>query len=222
MPTSDNSILPYVIIIETVESAFICACCRSIAGMNAVAILIPGIAVLYAARKTTRSAAYQGRISIRTISELRKATNPSAFLDETSLGSNRVTRKWWDYIPTASRCEIPSLSMAPECDMLSHHLDAVLSVGSKLQADYPPVESIAPSNMVEHSIQTPVTPLGSRLPHDSARGGVDLAQTCRRSRPLSTASSVRSRLGKYLNRMQLFRELLKNEVWFIILTMNLY
>lgn len=216
MPTSNTGILPYVIIIETVESAFICACCGSIASMDTVTVLIPGNVVLYAARKTTRSAAYQGRISIRTISELRKATNPSEFLDETSLGSNQVARRWWDYVPAASRCEIPSLFVIPEHDLSSHHLGAVQSAGSKLQPDYPPVELIAASDMVEHPTTWPVTILSPRLPGELARGGVDLAYARPRSRPLSTASSVRSRLGKYLNRMQLFRELLKNEVWFTI------
>lgn len=174
--------------------------------------------VLYAVRKNTKSATYQGRISIQTSSDALKGLK---FADVVGALDTDVetSRGWWDYVPEISHAHLETDATQPSIS-LSHHSVVHFSSSRLPESGYPHSNPGSRSMSRKTSTRTENTPARSiRTPSISFSAGRVNDAARRRDfnvqngyRPLSGTSSVRSRLSKYISRMQLFKEMLKNEV----------
>lgn len=171
---------------------------------------VPLYAVFYAARKTARSAAYLGRISLRTFSDRYKGAHGTVPDGAAEFGVGQASRGWWDYVPEASR--IPAV-LQPSPLIREKVLPDTFGMSATL------------NGKIQVSRYTPVQPMRQMDPPEqlsrgpSVKFNVDARQAnqtmtvTRDHRRLSTVSSVKSRISRYIGpRMRLFKELLRNEV----------
>lgn len=132
--------------------------------------------------------------------------NGLGFIGNTNVnGTENAPRGWWDYVPEASQSNGQLHSGTPRSNK-----SGVQLLGNKQEKlNYPPPGAPGSSQLSRASSVTfslgrsPASPGGER------EAAQDLSPARRR---LSTASSAMSRLSKYMPRMQLLKEVLRNEV----------
>ena len=157
---------------------------------------------------------YQGRLSISTLSDVRKGLKASTSEDVPQEVERQGRRGWWDYVPEVSQSNFDlrsnhksSSEQTPRSIKLpkfSYPSSGMTSQGAyrkpSIRGDHPILQPHLREPSVTFSFVQP-TRVGeanevAQLPH----------------RRISSASSVMSRISKYMPRMQLFRKVLKNEV----------
>lgn len=174
--------------------------------------------VLYAVRKTSRSATYQGRLSIRTISDVRRGHKAENSGDTSRSDADQGRRGWWDYVPEASQSNLNLLSTTPKPSSDTRR-SIRLPRFSHLSSTRPSQSVYRKSSIRgEHPIPQPLqrapSVTFSRVRSPQARESAEDPQA--HHRRLSSASSMMSRISKYIPRMQLFKEVLRNEVSIMI------
>lgn len=199
--TGTTGIMPYIVIVQTAEAAFICAC------------------FIYAVRKHNM---YQGRISVQTTSDVLKSLRPLGGLGDLDLDvAASQARGWWDYVPEVS--QVQQGSQEPFANQTSpFHHSVVQFVGGK-----PPKSGNPSAGQLSRSVSRKTSTRTNTAPAISLRSpplslNIDRMNHALRKdmrtqngyRPLSGASSVISRLSKYLSRMQSFRKMLTDELYY--------
>lgn len=151
--------------------------------------------------------------------------------DKTGMSDLAQTRRgWWDYVPEPPTD--PRGTMTPGPKSNSDHSGIIQVVGNRLQKwSYPPSDahavlqrkpSLPGDYPIPHPYHTPSIVFNGRLGGSSSHDHERMRTRARTRSP--PPPSVMSRLSKYMPRMQLFREVLKNEVsWleqfiFVLLT----
>lgn len=120
-------------------------------------------------------------------------------------------RGWWDYVPEASQSAWPGDSQAPpglDGEKLPEHHN-ILQFMSRVRAGY-----IPESDQSDTKSRTVGRSSPYRKPSVTFSVGHSHSRFLKKDFSLraSVAPSVGSRISKYMPRMQLFREMLKNEV----------
>ncbi|KAH7931145.1 hypothetical protein BV22DRAFT_999103 [Leucogyrophana mollusca] len=195
---------PAFVILMFVESLFICFC------------------FLYAVWKSHGSAAVRGRISL-TLSLEDVAVREENEVKE-SVDSNHRPRGWWDYVPnrestahlsTRSRQRIESV-VSQERSIISVVRDRTRTlVNSDLEPD--PEAPPPPQSSANGEFGRPRRPRTSTVRMSETIDGPSFA---RREavlphlpyRPASPALSSMSRITRYIPRMALFREVMRDEL----------
>ncbi|KIP12582.1 hypothetical protein PHLGIDRAFT_262280 [Phlebiopsis gigantea 11061_1 CR5-6] len=197
-PVNNTHMMSLIVIVQAVESAFICGC------------------FLYAARKTSRSATYQGRLSIRTSSDTRRGRKAEDSGGTSRSDADQGRRGWWDYVPEASQSDLNLLSTTPK--LSSDTRKSIRLPGFSHPSSSRPSQSVYRKSSIreEHPIPRPPqrapSVTFSRVRSPQVRASPEDPQT--HHRRLSSASSMMSRISKYIPRMQLFKEVLRNELMY--------
>ncbi|KAI0348654.1 hypothetical protein BDW22DRAFT_112554 [Trametopsis cervina] len=167
-----------IIVLQTVESAFISGC------------------FLLAMWRSSRSSIVQGRLSIsvsvRDPPEIRIMDGLEALQDRTE----QMPRGWWDYVPSGPHSEVPVDEKTHDRPATTLTRDTSMATS---RAGTRPHNSVIPEN-------------NGRSWHPQSYGPAQ-----RHGRPISPSpGSVRSRLSRYMPRMQLFRQVVKNELAYTV------
>ena len=123
-----------------------------------------------------------------------------------------IPRGWWDYVPEPSQSEAHARSLeTSKPKSSSGHSGATHAPGNGLHSSiYPPTHAHgndATQNHTQRQYRVPSIVFSTQ--HAEAHHGYHLRARARSPSPV--APSIMSRLSKYMPRMRLFREVLKNE-----------
>ncbi|PSR85856.1 hypothetical protein PHLCEN_2v5332 [Hermanssonia centrifuga] len=140
--------------------------------------------------------------------------------------NGQIRRGWWDYVPEHSLSDTQLRHISPRTRTTSDHSGITQYTGSKLQntRSYPQGEvpvlvphrkpSLPEGRPIRQPSRTSTVTFSSSNSRDTPGGGVRLTVP-RRNQTYPTippSPSAVSRLSKYMPRLQLFRQVLKNEV----------
>lgn len=209
-----TTLLGFVVITQTVESAFISACCKL--SLFSIGLPLTPSLVLYAVLKSSRADG-QGRMSIQISVKDYKDAKFYGMEQAPASDLDHIPRGWWDYVPEPSNSEFHAHQTEIALQKsLSDHPGPLHAVGNILQL------SSYPSSDVHGTIShRKVPPAAEQYMQQPLRAPsiafstqhTDNTHDRLHPRQLSPApGSVMSRLSKFMPRMQLFREVLKNEV----------
>ena len=214
-----RSIMPVIIILQAVESAFICICCKC-DGRRQKQLPTFSSIVVFAVWQASRSSTEQGRMSISlSIDDKGRSLE---IIDGGNNDNTQIRRGWWDYVPEGPRPEQQNYPQSADHSRSNSDPSRIIQyVGSKLHDlwTYPPEDdpplhrttSLPAELTAQQPPRTSIT-FTNVVAYDS--DGLTRNQGLRlrsQEQPLPSPSAM-SRLSKYMPRMQLFKRVLKNEV----------
>lgn len=212
-----------IIVLQFSESAFICGCCKyaylSFQRVSSISTCID----LCAVWRHSHSSVEQGRLSLNLSLDKTNGTHTG----DGNIGDEDepVRRGWWDYVPENSQSDyIPHRASAPSGGNPDHTVFKHY-VGTKWYGLWNPPPAEVPSLHPKPSIpsgqplrqppRTSVTFSTRRAVRSSYRHmsmGLEEQPRPRILQNPPPSPSTMSRISKYMPRMQLLRQVLKNEV----------
>ena len=203
-----------IILLHSAEAAFISCCCKYKISVLEFQTIADMEEVLVAVWRSSRFSMVRGRLSISV--SVRDPHDYKGLEDYKASKEqpDRPPRGWWDYVaPQAPEVHVDarSLKVATEAHVIARPVSALTNClslpclmvpqqrkHSIVSAHFAP-QSINPTTM-EPRDQPPLPPIPDTI----------------RPNPRAVSpppASVGSRLSRYMPRMQVFREVVKNEVW---------
>ncbi|KAJ3554697.1 hypothetical protein NM688_g2969 [Phlebia brevispora] len=212
MPAVNFTLMPVIIILQSAESAFICIC------------------YLVAVWGYSRTSVEQGRMSINL--SLDKTSN---IADRDAADEEPTRRGWWDYVPEVPRSEQAPRRSVAHSRTTSEHAGFMHYVNSKFHGlwKYPPTDgpslhrkpSLPGDKPLRQLPRTSVTfsiNRAGQLARSATKPADQRGQLRAQNLGVPTSPSAMSRLSKYMPRMQLFRQVLKNELYYTALVTAIY
>ncbi len=221
MPAAKLANLSIIIVLQFSESAFICVCCKHDYDLFCCVGSRSAFIDLCAVWRHSRSSVEQGRLSINL--SLDKNSGPHPGDGNVGDEDEPVRRGWWDYVPENSQSEyVPHRASAPsggnpDHTIFKHYVGTRwYGLWNTSSTDAPYLHrkpSLPGAQPLRQPPRTSVTFSTRRAVRSNYRHMP--AELEERPRPLLNpppSPSTMSRLSKYMPRLQLLRQVLKNEV----------
>jgi len=208
--TGDDFTSAFIILL-LVESLFVCLCCEFIFIASIRRLTIKNALVLYAVWKSHGSVAARGRIAISL--SLDDVVDPPVEGRTQSIETSHSRRGWWDYVPTA----YPSSHRSRRTESAGSHDTSVrggvrgFRSGDRVcdpESSVPAMPPIPPLPLDCNSPpRTSTVRMSAALPNPRHESALIIPR-----RSSSPSFSSMSRMSRYMPRVALFKEVMRDEV----------